>query len=514
MFDSSGVFQKTHLPNLQKLYKLYEALRTQTEIIEDRPHIQICARTNNAPLALKRLLLSLRDELLYFAFPVNLISMIIIDDSTAETTLFENYSLCKDSFPWPFTIHYYGPDEKKEIINDYCERTNQPSEERFSISAHYNSTQIPNLENQGINGTLNSMMRAARRHADEKTWTLILDQESSFGTYVKVNKGHFEHQHAFSYFHRLMRVIAHGSAHSPIDVLLGSSVGDHKELTLTWKVVHNLVEHILSASDNTRVEHLVSSFLTHFPSYDLVLNNAHYTHRPLQLEFLSAKKEKETISIRNNDQAILFSPRFIKENPYTFFISHTELHSRFLPLVKNDPRFVVMQETSLALSRARSARIPLDAFPDMLQMEIEEEYKALGFHYALYFCTNDLKLSLDAIESFLFKHGTPQTIATIKASLNRELPFPLKDQRERLQQYITTHKEYSFLLIKFSKSYFSDRRGLPVMKALESAIRIIHEFQSALHPHILAGIDMFFATLETLAQSNKTFSLTDTVITA
>jgi hypothetical protein len=360
MFDRDDLLRKEQLERLQRLYKTYESLRREYLHTDIRPSFQIQVTTYNSPAALRRLLLSVRDELLYFAFPAAKITLIIIDDSDCPTALEKNKYSAGDMFPWPFKVFYYGPHEQKMLLTEYSASSTPSFEDllaRLSKNiADFTSADQTKWGKKGVCGAMNMAFIVSGKHVSEATWTIALTDTASLGTYVKVSGESFEHHHPFSYFHRAARVLDHAAAKKARpDLILAASVGDYRAAQQRPKVLDKFIGPVLTTHEEYLLAACSCSCIENVQDLDLSGRNEPYRHRFLELEALElhspSKNSLESLCHDIRPGHMLFSPRLVQTLPYVYSGPGHSADKRFILRLQNDPRFHVFSERSLCLSK-------------------------------------------------------------------------------------------------------------------------------------------------------------------
>jgi len=499
LFDSNHILRKERLGTLQKLYKTYESLRRESTRPDTRPCFQIQITTYNTPQDLKRLLMSLRDELLYFSFPSEKITVLIIDDSDMLNALQENKFIACEAFPWPFDIFYYGPHEQKLLLTEYVESSGLPID---SITRLYNKTSACFTSadpivwgHKGVAGAMNMAFLASRKHSTQSTWTISFDEDVTLGTYIKVKGGHFEHHHPFSYFHRAVRVLNGIKDLPSIDLILAASVGDYCTPKLAWKTVDNFIKNFMNVADPGRIRHLVSAFINNFPTYDLVYNNDPYTHRDSYLQMHDGDLARGILGLKGQNTSgnhMFLSPRLIQDLPYCYFGPGRIADARFFLMIQNDPRFRTATESSLCVSHTKNSEDPAHELVQELSTHMHDEYAYIGFNYALFFLTYVNKFTYQDWDI----SGNPQLRENICESLLQKIPFELKEEDRTAAFYHTV--THGLTLIKrtlsLQKHDFQDLDS--IITTLSSVHEMLQAMTSNQKDHILKGVDLFFQTAE------------------
>jgi hypothetical protein len=349
---------------------------------------------------------------------------------------------------------------------------------------------------------MNMAFLASREHLTDSTWTISFDEDVSLGTYVKVSGGHYEHQHTFSYFHRAIRVITTSPADTPVDLVLASSVGDYCTPKLAWKVVDNFINELLASRDHTRLEHLVTSFTRHFPTYDLVYNNDVYSHRALELTPQDGELARGVLGLKGSNTSgnhMLLSPRLIKALPYCYFGPGRIADARFFLMIQNDPKWKSATESSLCVSHTKKADCDDHELFRELSTHMHDEYAYMGFNYALFFL-----VYVDSFDfsdwSFVFDHDKTTLLRNnIIRSLTQKLPFSLPEEEKTIICY---QKAFHGLSLIKSKALFSAEISSsldPIIATLEMTEKMLVALKEECREIMISGIDLFFETAQRFA---------------
>lgn len=501
VFDSSGFFLEGWQKNLAEICRKYETLLAVSGTSYSRPRFQFQVTTYNSPSDISALLDSLEVELAAFGFPAGNITIRIIDDSDKKEAIESNRLLVKKVRP--FNLIYYGAEEQKKFISEFAGDDATVFDSLLNIvnktKDDFESDDPSEWGHKGVAGAMNMAFLISREYADQFRMTISLDEDMTFGVYVKV-KGEDEpirikREHAYSYFHRLCSCLEDAD----YDCLLASSVGDYCTPSLTWRVVHSLSSYI---SEYGFSNEALRSFVDSFPVHDGISVQNIYAHRDRdckQVESCLSKRRLGMVGDNTSGNHMLLSAKLLKEMDFCYYGPGRVADARFFLAVQNLKQFKYVTETSLVMSHTKRSDDPSHILSKELAVHVHDEIMFTGYAFVLYTFLDhpDIK---DLFSGALLRK---EIFAELKKALASSDICKQPVKRDLYSHYEAAVAEFADILDENAIDDSLQSAAFDVLDQLKDACNVILQADESRGETVLDGIDLFYQALRVFKDWKK-----------